>query len=223
MVFLACVGSSRAEIPRGPQPAGLMPRRSAARLSRWRRRPASPGPPGAAATRSEPKGESSSTRSAREATPRARRCPSASTDAAGSPMATGIARSRSPAVSTRITGQPPSSAGAPSASRVVPGRAVTAACSSPSSALKRVDLPAFTGPTIATTVGVHRRTQRRPSAASAESRCRRSAGSASTSSASSSRRAPAAWSRSTRAPIADAVLPPRAPPAPPARANLHRG
>lgn len=56
------------------------------------------------------------------------------------------APSRNPAVSINVTASPASSIRASSVSRVVPGSASTNARLAPTSALKSVDLPAFTGP-----------------------------------------------------------------------------
>ena len=54
--------------------------------------------------------------------------------------------SRRPAVSTSVIGRPPMSTRSVSRSRVVPGTSVTIARAAPTSALNRLDLPAFGRP-----------------------------------------------------------------------------
>jgi hypothetical protein len=84
-----------------------------------------------------PAGSTRITTSAPRTAAFARSMPRASTRPAASPR---------PAVSTQVTVSPSRSPGASSTSRVVPGAASTSARSSPTSRLKRVDFPAFTGP-----------------------------------------------------------------------------
>ena len=57
-----------------------------------------------------------------------------------------VRASRRPAVSTSVTGMPPTSTRSVSTSRVVPGTSVTIARAAPTSALNRLDLPAFGRP-----------------------------------------------------------------------------
>ncbi|CAG1012828.1 hypothetical protein RHIZO_04350 [Rhizobiaceae bacterium] len=96
---------------------------------------------GAERTASASAGRSSTTRSAESARATAFPIPICSTRPAVS---------RSPAVSVTTTFNPPRSSGTSTRSRVVPGSSVTIATSRPTKAFRRLDFPAFGGPTITT-------------------------------------------------------------------------